>query len=309
MQPGDRFELPVPREAWEAGRIPLKGGFRHLVSPNGEPTAVQFQGESGRLITGMWDGEVGVLELPRLADVGSTAGPGQRLELHVETAEPPRFRVGPLGQGSLDLAWEAASREIAGVHVRSDPADAEVLAAFAEGREEPLPAYWLNRWGRALALTPGFDELVSLPFLRDVIPYEHQIAAVKTVLNRMRGRALLADEVRLGKTVEATIILAELWRRRLVRRVLVLVPPGLVTQWQEELRRKACLDFVSHDAEPFRRAGREAWQRFERFRRDRASGPSPSRRPGRESFTSLQPTKATGFALSPVYCPESGAFR
>ncbi len=264
LQPGDRFELPVPREAWEAGLIPLKGGFRHLVSPNGEPIAVEFRGESGRVATGMWDGERGVLELPRQEDLRPTVGAGQRLELHVETAEPPRFRVGPLGQRSLDLAWSAVSREIAAVRVRSDPADAEVLAAFAEGIEEPLPAYRLNRWGHTLALTPGFDELVSLPFLRDVIPYEHQIAAVKTVFNRMRGRALLADEVGLGKTVEAAIILAELWRRRLVRRVLVLVPPGLVTQWQEELRRKACLDFVTHDAEPFRQAGREAWQRFER---------------------------------------------
>jgi SNF2 family DNA or RNA helicase len=264
LQPGDRFELPVPRETRETGRIPLAGGFRHLVSPNGEPATVELLGRSGRVATGRWDGESGVLEVPRLEDLWPAAGPGQRLELHVETAEPPRFRVGPLGQGSLDLGWGAGAREIAAVPIRSDPADAEVLAAFAEGREEPLPAYRLNRWGHMLALTPGFDELVSLPFLRDVIPYEHQIAAVKTVLNRMRGRALLADEVGLGKTVEAAIILAELWWRRLVRRVLVLAPPGLVTQWQEELRRKVSLDFVTHDAEPFRQAGREAWQRFER---------------------------------------------
>jgi SNF2 family DNA or RNA helicase len=264
LQPGDRFELPAPREVWEVGRIPLNGGFRHLVSPNGEPTTVEFRGESGRVATGRWDGENGILDLPPLQDLGPTTGPGQRFELHVEAVEPLRFRVGPLGQRSLDLGWAAGSREIAAVPIRSDPTDAEVLAAFAEAREEPLPAYRLNRWGHALALTPGFDELVSLPFLRDVIPYQHQIAAVKTVLNRMRGRALLADEVGLGKTVEAAIILAELWRRRLVRRVLVLAPPGLVTQWQEELRRKACLDFVSHDAELFRQAGREAWQRFER---------------------------------------------
>ena len=264
LQPGDRFELPIPRETWETGLIPLNGGFRRLVSPNGEPTTVEFRGESGRVATGRWDGEHGVLELPRLQDLRPTASPAQRLELHVETAEPPRFRVGPVGQGSLDLAWETGSREIAAVPVRSDPADAEVLSAFAERREDPLPAYRLNRWGHTLALTPGFEELVSLPFLRDVIPYEHQVAAVKTVLNRMRGRALLADEVGLGKTVEAAIILAELWRRRLVRRVLVLAPPGLVTQWQEELRRKACLDFMSHDAEPFRQAGPDAWRRFER---------------------------------------------
>src|SRR3972149_2043197 len=121
--------------------------------------------------------------------------------------------------------------------------------------EASLAAYEVNRGAHGLALTPGFDELISLPFLRDVIPYEHQVGAVKTGLNRMRGRVLLADEVGLGKTVEAGIILSELWRRRLVRRVLVLVPPGLVTQWQEELRREVCLDFVTHDAQPFRPAG------------------------------------------------------
>ncbi len=219
LKPGDRFELPVPRETGDAGRIPLRGGFRHLLSPNGEPTAVELRGESGRVATGMWDGEDGVLTLPPLEELRPAAGPGQRLELYVETAEPLRFRVGPLGQRSLDLAWGPVSRAIAAVPVRSDPDDAEVLGAFAEGREEPLPAYRLNRWGHTLALTPGFDELVSLPSLREVIPYEHQIAAVKTVLNRMRGRALLADEVGLGKTVEAAIILAELWRRRLVRRL------------------------------------------------------------------------------------------
>jgi hypothetical protein len=112
--------------------------------------------------------------------------------------------VGALGHGSLDLTWTADSRKIAAVPVRVDPADAEVLAAFAEGREDPLPAYRLNRWGHTLALTPGFDELVSLPFLRDVIPYEHQVAAVKTVLNRMRGR-------RCWRTRSGS---ARPWRRR-----------------------------------------------------------------------------------------------
>jgi SNF2 family DNA or RNA helicase len=97
-----------------------------------------------------------------------------------------------------------------------------------------------------------------------VILYEHQLATVKTVLNRMRGRALLADEVGLGKTVEAGIILAELHRRKLVRRVLALVPPGLVAQWEEELRRKFCLDFVTHDADRFRQEGAAAWRKFER---------------------------------------------
>ena len=264
LHPGDRFELPVTRAAWEAGHIPLTGAFRHLVAPAGEPTPVTLRGSAGRPTAAVWDGERGLLEVSTPEDLGPMTGAARRLELHVEEADPPCFRVGPLGQGSLDLTWGIASREIAGVPVRFDPGDAELLAAFADGMEAPLPAYNLNRWAHAIALTPGFDELVSLPFLRDVIPYEHQIAAVQTALNRMRGRALLADEVGLGKTVEAGIILSELWRRRLARRVLVLTPPGLVTQWQEELRRKFCLDFVTHDAEPFRQAGAEAWRRFER---------------------------------------------
>jgi len=264
LHSGDRFELTVTRVTWDKGHVPLPGGFRHLVSPTGEPTVVTFRGDSGRLTTGVWDGERGVLEVSSPEDLGRVAGEAQRLELHVETADPPCLRVGPLGQGSLDLTWEAAPCEIAAVPVRFDPADGELLAAFEAGMEASLAAYELNRWAHGIALIPGFDELISLPFLRDVIPYEHQVGAVKTGLNRMRGRVLLADEVGLGKTVEAGILLSELWRRRLVRRVLVLVPPGLVTQWQEELRRKFCLDFVTHDAEPFRQAGPEAWRRFER---------------------------------------------
>jgi SNF2 family DNA or RNA helicase len=261
---GDRFELTATGQAWDGGQIPLSGGFRYLLSPTGEPVPVTFRGDSGRLTTGVWDGRRGVLEISSPGDLDEIPAEARRVELYVEATDPPGLRVGPLGQGSLDLAWGETAREIAAVPVRFDPAAAELLAAFARGVEAPLSAYDLNRWAHAIALTPGFDELVSLPFLRDVIPYEHQLAAVKTALNRMRGRALLADEVGLGKTVEAGIILSELWRRRLARRMLILVPPGLVTQWQEELRRKFCLDFVTHDAEPFRKAGPEAWRRFER---------------------------------------------
>jgi superfamily II DNA or RNA helicase len=61
------------------------------------------------------------------------------------------------------------------------------------------------------------------------------------------------------------IVLSELLWRRLARRVLVLVPPGLVTQSQEELRHKFGLDFVTHDAEAFRQDGPAAWKRFESF--------------------------------------------
>ena len=55
-------------------------------------------------------------------------------------------------------------------------------------------------------------------------------------MSRDRIRYLLADEVGLGKTIEAGLILRELKLRGMVRRVLVVAPKGLVRQWQAEMR-------------------------------------------------------------------------
>ena len=84
---------------------------------------------------------------------------------------------------------------------------------------------------------PGFDTFLSLASLR-FTPFDYQLQAARSALRRMRGRVILADEVGLGKTIEAGLILAELRLRGLADRVLVITPAGLVTQWQEELERK-----------------------------------------------------------------------
>jgi SNF2 family DNA or RNA helicase len=60
----------------------------------------------------------------------------------------------------------------------------------------------------------------------------------------MRGRAILADEVGLGKTIEAGLVASELRLRGLAARTLILVPVGLVEQWQQELDRKFGLPTV-----------------------------------------------------------------
>ncbi len=90
----------------------------------------------------------------------------------------------------------------------------------------------------------GFDRLLSLDLLHDVQQYDHQTQACMTALRRLRGRALLADEVGLGKTIEAGIILKEYLLRGLVQRALILVPASLVEQWDQELRRKFDLEFA-----------------------------------------------------------------
>ena len=95
----------------------------------------------------------------------------------------------------------------------------------------------------ALWSRPGFDTFASLPRLR-FEPFEHQLAAASTALRRLRGRAILADEVGLGKTIEAGLVLSELRMRGLARRALVVCPAGLVGQWQEELDRKFALPSV-----------------------------------------------------------------
>ena len=92
-------------------------------------------------------------------------------------------------------------------------------------------------------MRPGFDTFVSLPRLH-FEPLPHQLRAAAAALRRMRGRAILADEVGLGKTIEALLVLSELRLRGLAERALVLVPAGLVGQWREELDRKFGLDAV-----------------------------------------------------------------
>jgi superfamily II DNA or RNA helicase len=91
----------------------------------------------------------------------------------------------------------------------------------------------------AIASAEQFEDLISLPGLRGVEPHRYQLEAVRRVLRVLRGRALLADEVGLGKTVEAIIALREYQLRGMARRALVVVPAPLVGQWLDELWSKA----------------------------------------------------------------------
>lgn len=79
------------------------------------------------------------------------------------------------------------------------------------------------------------DILIS-PAEGGVSPLPHQIYAVNRALSSNKVRYLLADEVGLGKTIEAGLILRELKLRGLVKRVLIVVPRGLVNQWIQEMR-------------------------------------------------------------------------
>lgn len=94
------------------------------------------------------------------------------------------------------------------------------------------------------SLVTDFHELLCLRALPAFEPMPHQIEAARKVLHEMRGRAILADEVGLGKTIEAGLILKEYWVRGLVRNALILVPSSLVLQWVRELSQKFDLPAV-----------------------------------------------------------------
>ncbi len=94
-------------------------------------------------------------------------------------------------------------------------------------------------------LISSFDELQCLRHLSGLEPLPHQINTAKKVLHDMRGRAILADEVGLGKTIEAGLILKEYMIRGLVKKVLILVPASLVLQWVRELNQKFGISAVA----------------------------------------------------------------
>ena len=85
--------------------------------------------------------------------------------------------------------------------------------------------------------------------------FDYQLRAASVVLKQMSGRAILADEVGLGKTIEAGIVITELRQRGFAPNVLVLAPTGLVAQWGEELERKFGCPTVVASRDGWRTAG------------------------------------------------------
>lgn len=137
-----------------------------------------------------------------------------------------------------------------------------MLEQAAGGRFASLADYALTLQAHRLSLAKTFEVLLCLPTLRDVTHFPFQIETARKVMRRFKGRALLCDEVGLGKTIEAGMVLKEYMLRGLVRRCLILTPPGLVGQWQEELQQKFALPFVTHEDDAFAARGEGAWEAF-----------------------------------------------
>jgi superfamily II DNA or RNA helicase len=96
------------------------------------------------------------------------------------------------------------------------------------------------------------DDKLLAPIDSSVIPLPHQIRALRKVLsNPGRVRYLMADEVGLGKTIEAGLTIRELKLRGLIKRVLVVAPKGLIPQWIVEMKERFGEDFRHFDPGQF----------------------------------------------------------
>ena len=108
---------------------------------------------------------------------------------------------------------------------------------FQNGEIGSMKKYRLQevtRWYRVQHL---HDDLVSLGQIQvDIKP--HQVSVVHKVISDYPHRFLLCDEVGLGKTIEAGMVLKELRARGSAQRVLIIVPPNLIRQWQFEMKTK-----------------------------------------------------------------------
>ncbi len=159
----------------------------------------------------------------------SASGEGA-MAIRYVASEPPAWEcfVAGDGGGRLVNVPEAGLRPVA----ITDP-----IGRFKANLIGSLKQYRLQevtRWYRLMHL---YDELVSLGNVGvDIKP--HQVAVAHKVISNYPHRFLLCDEVGLGKTIEAGMVLKELRARGGAQRVLAIVPPSIVRQWQFEMKTK-----------------------------------------------------------------------
>ncbi len=111
------------------------------------------------------------------------------------------------------------------------------VVAEHPARRNNVSEFGLCQQAKFLRHVLQFDPLAGLTNAR-IEPKPHQVSIVRTVIQKRQARMILADEVGLGKTIEAGLIFKELRARGLIERALVVCPASLQMQWQSELLTK-----------------------------------------------------------------------
>ena len=135
----------------------------------------------------------------------------------------------------IDL-WDYVSYKV------FDPASGQVYKVLEEQLSRDGGALYDENYLRFAAMLSKIKNETASGILSSlssgIIPLPHQIHVLNRVLETNHIRYLLADEVGLGKTIEAGMVVKELKARGLIKRTLVVCPTGLVTQWATEMQEK-----------------------------------------------------------------------
>lgn len=114
--------------------------------------------------------------------------------------------------------------------------------------EETRKQVWMTIWGAPQQA--GGDRIAEATSA--ITPWPHQVRAFDRMIGHWPPRLLIADEVGLGKTVEAGLVLRYAWLSGRAKRILVLTPKAVMTQWQIELREKFNLNWPIYDGKELR---------------------------------------------------------
>lgn len=251
--PGQKVRY-LPQPEWGVGHLEAlqDAGAKALVlfpaRGNGEPVLVSTKG--GALVPYvLTKGEPVQTAKGRRATVLGEEEGGRGLRRYV-------LRYTDTGEED-----EMPESEVHALAPRSD-----LLSTLREGRVGDARAFALRKQALVLDDERRCDALGALLASR-VMVKPHQVGVVQRVLSARRPRFVLADEVGLGKTIEAGMVFSALRLSGLARRVLVVAPSHLSVQWLVELFHKFNQLFTLMDSERYAQSLKEMpgvspWARF-----------------------------------------------
>jgi len=160
---------------------------------------------------------------------------------------------------TLEVIWEVEP----GREVLPSGSLPDVIAAGFDPPERLAAFLDAVRWS---AVTSADVKTLQAPFRSGVAIEDYQLEPVARAVDAPRVNLLLADDVGLGKTIEAGLVAQELLLRQRARRVMVVCPAGLTAKWRDEMAEKFGLDFTVIDS-----------QRCAEVRRELGSSANPFR--------------------------------
>lgn len=203
----------------------------------------------------------------------------------------------------LEVLWDHE------VDARIIPDEPELLKGGAELDEPRMFGAYLHalRWN---CVTSTDKRLLQAPFRAGIDLKAYQLEPLRKALALPRVNLFIADDVGLGKTIEGGLVMQELILRQRVDRILIIAPPAVTRQWQEEMEQRFGLPFALYNADYVAARRRERgwgvnpWTTHQRFIVSYASGAAIPRRP--EDRERGPQGAQLLYGRSPVHAPQPG---